>query len=229
MESLEGLSPTERIGHLLEAVKEHTPRHRALAEALDFKGSWVRMAHRLRTVEEGEMWSDWGYKSLNEYAREELQLSRGELRKLRDGYAWLEEEAPDLAEQAESMETTETPRQRIPDMETVDQLAKGYREVQQERVPRDRYESLKAAALEGERSHYQLRREFKEAVPEHKRERPAPNPTRHFKRALKAFEKALAELEELQEEGADPALAEKVRKLRDEMSQLVEEGSQSDD
>lgn len=217
------LSPTKRIEQLLDNTEPDTPRHRALSEALDFKGSWVRMAHRLKTVENGMLWEDWGYKSLKHYAKQELQLTRGELRKLRQGYSWLEEEAPELAETAEKMETTSTPSRPVPDMETVDQLAKGYRDVQNDKVPRDTYEELKQSALEGERSKYQLRREFKEAVPEDKRDKPEPNPKKHFKKALKSFEKALEELEQLQNGESNPELAERVRKLRDEMSQLVDE------
>ena len=223
---IEEMSPTERIESLLEYVAEETPRHRALSEALNFKGSWVRMAHRLKTVESGDLWKKWGYDSINKYAKVELQLSRGELRKLRQGYAWLQEEAPEIAEGAEEVQTVDAPQRSIPDMDTVDQLAKGYREVQNEKVPRDTYEELKRAALDGERSHYQLRRQFKEAVPEHKREKKAPDPKKHFRKALKAFEKALEELEQLQDDQADPDLAARARKLRDEMSQLLENGQE---
>lgn len=220
----EELSPTEQITRLLESVKSDTPRHRALTAALEFKGNWVKMAHRIKTVDVQELWKKWGFESLKNYAKTELQLTRGEFRKIREGYAWLEEEAPELAEEAEQMEQESTPPSRpVPDMDTVDQLAKGYRDVQEEKVPRDTYEELKQAALDGERSRYQLRREFKEAVPEHKRDKKAPDPRKHFRKALKAFEKALAELEELQDDQADPELAERARKLRDEMSQLVEE------
>ena len=223
-------TPTERITRVLETVEPDTPRHRALATALDFKGNWVKMAHRLKTVDGGDLWEQWGYDSLKQYAKTELQLSRGEFRKIRQGYTWLEEEAPHLAEAAEEAadktKTDSAPARPLPDMETVDQLAKGYREVQQDKVPRDTYETLKRAALDGERSHYQLRRQFKEAVPEDKREQKAPDPDKHFRKALKAFEKALEELDELQDDQADPELAARARKLRDEMSKLLEENDQ---
>ena len=216
------LSPTEHINRLLETVETDTPRHRALESALDFKGSWVRMAHRLKTVEQSELWEEWGYKSLNAYCKQELQLSRGEIRKIREGFAWLETEAPELAEAATADGGAQNPRP-IPDMDTVDQLAKGYAEVQQDRIPRKTYEDLKKAALDGKRSSYQLRRQFKEAIPEDKREKKPLDPKKHFRKALKAFEKALEELEEMQkqEENPDAELTERAKRLRDELMQLM--------
>lgn len=217
------LSPTEHIERLLKTVPVDTPRHRALQAALEFKGSWIRMAHRLKTVEQGELWEEWGYKSLKAYCKKELQLSRGEIRKGREGFAWLESEAPELVSAVTDEESVSGPARPVPDIETVDQLARGYREVREGRIPRKTYEDLKQAALDGERSSHQLRRQFKEAIPEDKRERKPLDPEKHFRRALKAFEKALEELEEMQEEQEDPdaALTERARKLRDEMSQLV--------
>ena len=224
MTETEDLSPTDHILRLLESVPADTPRFRALKEALDFKGSWVRMAHRLKTVEEGELWKNWGYKSLNAYCKSELQLSRGEIRKVREGFAWLESEAPDLARAATDASPDEdSPAPPVPDLDTVDQLAKGYRDVRNEKVPRRTYEELKEAALQGNRSSYQLRRQFKEAIPEDKRETKPPDPKKHFKKALKALEQALEELAQLEKEDAnpDPELTERVLKLRDEVSMIV--------
>ena len=221
MEEFEELSPTERISRLLKTVEAGSQRHQTLDSALDFKGSWIDLAGHLKKVEDEDLWKDWDYSSLNAYCKKELQLSRGEIRKMREGYAWLETEAPDLLEAAQSSNADTPQKSRpVPDIETVDQLAKGYREVRQERVPRDTYQELKRAALRGERSSYQLRREFKEAVPEDKREKKPANPKKHLKRALKALEKAIAEIES-DEQSADQELFERARKLRDEVFHLV--------
>ncbi len=219
------MSPVDHINQLLDTVPADTPRHRALQSALEFKSSWVRMAHRLKTVEEGELWSDWGYKSLNAYCKKELQLSRGEIRKGREGFAWLESEAPELASAITDDDPDSSPAPPVPDMETVDQLAKGYRDVREGRIPRKTYEDLKQAALDGQRSSYQLRRQFKEAIPEDKRESKPPDPEKHFRRALKAFEQALEELEQMQQGDGDtdPDLIGRVRKLRDELSGLMDD------
>ncbi len=223
MENLEDLSPTERISRLMNTVEVGSARHGALDAALDFKGSWIELASHLKKVEEGELWTDWDYSSFNNYCKKELQLSRGELRKLREGYAWLETEAPELIEQAAQADgahgDADEARRPVPDIETVDQLARGYREYERERIPRDTYQELKQAALRGERSSYQLRREFKDAVPEHLRERKPLNPRKHLKRALNSLEKALAEIE--QGDGDDPELFEQARRLRDEIFHLV--------
>lgn len=222
MEEFEELSPTERITRLLKTVEDGSQRHQTLDAALDFKGSWIDLAGHLKKVEDEELWKGWDYSSLNAYCKKELQLSRGEIRKMREGYAWLENEAPDLLEATQSNDA-DNPQKKsrpVPDIETVDQLAKGYREVRQERVPRDAYQELKRAALRGERSSYQLRREFKEAVPEEKREKKPANPRKHLKRALKALEKAIAEIES-DNESADQELFDRARKLRDEVFHLV--------
>ncbi|QDG52998.1 hypothetical protein FIV42_20280 [Persicimonas caeni] len=221
MEEFEELSPTERISRLLKTVEAGSKRYHALDAALNYKGSWIDLAGHIKEVEELESWKDWDYSSLNAYCKKELQLSRGEIRKMREGYEWLEKEAPELLAVDESAGDDAAKSARpVPDIDTIDQLAKGYRETRRERIPNDTYQELKQAALRGERSSYQLRREFKDAVPEHKREVKPVNPRKHLKRALKALEKALAEIES-DEQAADPELAERARKLRDEMFHLV--------
>jgi hypothetical protein len=224
VEDFEALSPTERISRLLETVEHGSPRHDALGAALTFKGSWIELAAHLKDVEDQELWKSWDYSSLNAYCKKELQLGRGEIRKMREGYAWLENEAPELIKPElieQEGEAGAAQRSRpAPDIETVDQLAKGYREFREERIPADTYQELKQAALRGERSSYQLRREFKEAVPEELREKKPANPRKHLKRALKSLEKALAEIEG-DEHGGDTELFERAQKLRDDIFHLV--------
>ncbi|MGM0576524.1 MAG: hypothetical protein ACQEXJ_12415 [Myxococcota bacterium] len=228
MDDQEQLSPTERISRLLSTVEEDSPRRRALGAALDFKGSWIDLAAELEEIARERLWKDWDYASLDTYCRSELQLGKAEIGKLRDGFAWLSREAPQLLEppatpapEGDEEVPPPPPRRPIPDIDTVGQLAKGYREYEQERIPRDTYEELKQAALRGERSPYQLRREFKEAIPEHLREKKPPNPRKHLARALSALEKALAEIEEGDGPVADRDLFEHARRLRDEISSLV--------
>lgn len=218
MTELEDLSPTQRLTELLESVDPDTVRYDALKAALNFNGGWVRMAKLLHEVETSEAWKNWDYASFNAYCKEELQLTRGNIRKMREGYQWLEDEAPELLEPQAAGDASGPPP--VPDIDTVDQLQKGYQKVREERVPRETYQELKRSALDGERSSYQLRREFKEAIPEDKREKKPANPRKHLKKALKSLEKAL---EELQQEGddADADMTERARKLRDEIFHLV--------
>ncbi|MGM0555331.1 MAG: hypothetical protein ACQEVA_03035 [Myxococcota bacterium] len=219
MTELAELSPTQRLTELLSTVDANTVRHDALQAALDFNGGWVEMARLLHEVETSEAWKNWDYSSFSAYCKEELQLTRGNVRKMREGYKWLESEAPQLLEPQET-EAGESEPRPVPDIDTVDQLQKGYQKVREERVPRDTYQELKRSALDGERSSYQLRREFKEAIPEDKREKKPTNPRKHLKKALKSLEKAL---EELKEEGdaADPEMTERATKLRDEIFHMV--------
>lgn len=218
------LSPTERIRQLLETVETGSPRHRALGAALDYRGSWVELARHLQAVEDAELWAEWKYDTLADYCRDELQLGRGEVRKLREGYQWAQQEAPELLVEMDApADSADTPPSRppTPDIDTIDQLARGWQDYQQERIPEDTYLELKRAALSGERSAYQLRRDFKEAIPEHLRERPAPNPRKHLKRALDALEKALNDVAQDEDNDLDPELLERMRQLRDEIFHLV--------
>jgi len=217
------LSPTERISLLLERVEPGSVRHQALQAALDFKGSWVELGRHLRQVEAQELWKTWEYASVTDYYQNELHLGRGEIRKLREGYEWLQQEAPELLQWRDEAYggDGEQSRRLTPDMDTIDQLSRGWQEAEQERVPQETYLELKRAALAGERSASQLRREFKEAIPEHLRDKPALNPRKHLKRALDALEKALNEIEQADGEAHNPELFERARQLRDEIFHLV--------
>lgn len=215
------LSPTERITQLLERVEPGSVRYQALQAALEFKGSWVELGRYLRAVEAEELWSKWDYSSVTDYYKNELHLGRGDIRKLREGYDWLKKEAPELLEWRDEGSADEQTRPPTPDMDTVDQLSRGWQEAEQERVPQETYLELKRAALAGERSASQLRREFKEAIPEHLRDKPEPNPRKHLKRALNALEKALNEIEQADGEDNNPELFERARQLRDEIFHLV--------
>lgn len=224
VEIAEDLSPTERISQLLERVEPGSVRHQALRAALDFKGSWVELGRHLKEVEAEELWRTWEYSSVTDYYKKELHLGRGDIRKLREGYEWLQNEAPELLEwrdEAYGGEGDAKTRRPTPDMDTVDQLSRGWQKTEEERVPQDTYLELKRAALAGERSASQLRREFKEAVPEHLRDKPKPNPRRHLKRALNALEKALNEIEQADSDDNNPELFERARQLRDEIFHLV--------
>src|SRR5690554_3624928 len=218
----EDLSPSEKISLLLEKVEPGSVRYNALQAALDFKGSWVELGRHLKEVEAEELWSQWEYSSVTEYYKNELYLGRGEIRKLREGYEWLQNEAPELLEwRDEAYGGSGGERRPTPDMDTVDQLSRGWQEAEQERLPQETYLELKRAALAGERSASQLRREFKEAIPEHLRDKPEPNPRKHLKRALDALEKALNEIEQADGEDNNPELFERARQLRDEIFHLV--------
>lgn len=215
------LSPTERLTQLLQTVEAGSPRHQTLSAALDFKGSWIELGRHLKKVEDGALWEQWDYQSLAAYCREELQLGRGDVRKLREGYQWLEQEAPQLLEPEDQARDPDGARPPAPNIEVVQQLARGWQHYHEDRIPEDTYMELKRAALQGERSASQLRREFKEAVPEHLRDQPAPNPKRHLKRALNALEKALNDATQDVEGEYAPELFDKVRELRDEIFHLV--------
>ncbi|RAL21175.1 hypothetical protein DL240_13665 [Lujinxingia litoralis] len=208
-ETLEG-----RLKAMLDTLSEDDLRYQALKGSVDFRSAWVELAEYLSDIVDNDAFKEWGYRTVFAYCATELDISRATARKILEGYSWLAEEAPEYLPRNRR---PDEPARVLPDMDTVSVMAKGYREVADERVPQETYMELKDSALRGERNARELRKEFQEAVPEHLREEPAPNPLKHLKRALNEVEKALDQMEP--EEQAD--MLQQAGELRDAIFALV--------
>ncbi|RDV37406.1 hypothetical protein DV096_12905 [Bradymonadaceae bacterium TMQ3] len=208
-ETLEG-----RLKAMLDTLDESDLRYQALKGSVEFRSVWVDLAEFLSEIVDNDAFKEWGYRTVFAYCATELDISRATARKLLEGYSWLAEEAPEYLPKNRQ---PDQPARVMPDIDTVSVMAKGYREVADERVPQETYMELKDSALRGERNARELRKEFKEAVPEHLRETPAPNPLKHLKRALNEVEKALDQMEP--EEQAE--LLQQAGELRDAIFALV--------
>jgi hypothetical protein len=61
-----------------------------------FKASWVELAEGLTQAKRQQRWKDWGYDSLETYARTELHLKQETVDKLTGSYSFLKRRAPSV-------------------------------------------------------------------------------------------------------------------------------------
>ncbi|MBA2661435.1 MAG: hypothetical protein H0U74_04020 [Bradymonadaceae bacterium] len=209
----------ERIQAMLEILDEGDLRYQTLKGTVDFQSAWIELAEHLFNVDRTEAFREWGFRSFAVYCTNELRLSRTVAGKLMEGYQWVENQAPQYLPANRPPEDEASRSARLthsaPDMDTVAVLAKAHREVKEERLPAATYADLKDAALRGERTVSALRKEFREAVPEHLRPEPVQKPLHHLRRALSEVEKALAQI------ASDDDLLTEASALRDTIFALV--------
>ena len=209
METMVGLEPSEPRYHLLKA-------------AVDYKASWLELAEKLNVVAETKAYKEWGHSSFKDYCTEELQLTQSAARKLVRGFQWVDQEAPELLSRAieEQGDVAANSRGVVPDVNTVNVLVKAQKEVAEERLTREAYDELKAKALTGEPSAYQLRKDLKEAAEEPKKD-PRAEQIKILRRSLKAAERIINQLEEADTE--DEELHQMAEDLRERIFDLVSE------
>lgn len=91
-EQLARLSPSSR-------------RYQTLKAAIAFKRSWVKLAEHLSEVRRSGEFKEWGYRSLEAYAAQELHIKRDTVKKLTRSYEFLSEhESPMLQRALRSLE-----------------------------------------------------------------------------------------------------------------------------
>ncbi len=180
--STNGLTRAEAaIMERMAALSPDDPRYQVLEAALAFKASWVILGEHLTEVYGQRAFKDWGFSTFAKYCTDELQVTSGTARKLVRSYQWLGEEAPNLIPRIEGGRVL--PERPVPDYGTIAVMADAKKELQAERVPEDAYLMLKQAALEGDLTASQLRKELKEAIPEELRT-PPRDPVRDLRKAL---------------------------------------------
>lgn len=186
------------------------PRYQVLESALAFKASWVILGEHLADVMQNQRYRTWGFSSFGRYCSDELRVTQTTAKKLVRSYQWLDDEAPELVPRSSGGLLQEVTRP-VPDFGTIGVLADARKELYNERVPEDAYVALKRAALEGDRTASQLRKELKEAIPEELRQQPQ-DPVRELRKALNASVRCLEALREW--DGSD-ALLLQAEELRD--------------
>lgn len=205
----------ERIQAMLDVLEPGDLRYTTLKSTVDFQSAWLDLAEHLYEVDRTESYREWGYRSFAVYCTNELRLTRTVAGKLLEGYQWVENQAPEYLPGNRPEDDEENPlasfHRPVPDVDTISVLAKAQREVKEERLPEATYDELKTAALRGERSLAELRKDFREAVPEHLRPQPEPKPLHHLRRALTEVEKALTQISE----DSDAGLLSEASALRD--------------
>lgn len=217
----EGIDETtmeEKLRTLMETLPAEDFRYKALKASMDFRASWVELAAVLNYVAEKESFKEWGYRSVWMYCDHELDLSRATSQKILDGYRWIKEEAPEYLPENQFDEAGSPLRAPLPtpELNAASVMAQGYREMEDDRLSAETYAKLKEEALKNGANGRALSKGIKDAIPEHLRDKPAPNPLRHFKRALKELEKALEQIDDEDDETAEEAI-----RLRDSIFELV--------
>lgn len=202
MERMDGLAPDD-------------PRYKVLESALAFKASWVLLAEHLSDVYASKQYLLWGYPTFATYCVEEVRVTSATAKKLVRSYHWLDEEAPELKPRNDAGQFA--PTREVPDYGTISVLADARRELQRERVPKDAYLALKQAALDGERTAGELRKELKAVLPE-----PEKNPATERARTLrKALTASVKLIELLREWGEDESLLVTAEDLRDLITERI--------
>ncbi len=217
---------TDMRSEIVELFSEEPTdlRRKTLKTSLGFKSAWLLLAEHLRDVEESRSFKDWGFGTFSAYCQDELVINRSVARKLIRGLQWLEEEAPEYKPSRDSRSPDTNLPKPVPDFDTVNVLARGLRESEEKRVPYERYQEIRDAALDGA-SLNQVRKDLRDAVPEEIRKQ-EDDPVRHIKRALSEVEKALMRWAE---EAPSGDTTVKAAQVRDGLFELVSEFEGSED
>ena len=212
--SVNALTAAER--HIMERMGEldpNEPRYQVLESALAFKASWVMLAEHLSEVARSKIFKTWGYSTFARYCADEVHISSATAKKLVRSYDWMEEEAPELLPRKEEGKVVSL--REVPDYGAISVMADARKELEAARVPKDAYLALKQAALEGERTASQLRKELKESIPEELKDKPAIDKVRSLRKALTA---AVKVIDNLREWDGNEALLVQAEELRDALA-----------
>ncbi len=138
-----------------EAAHADDPeRAELLRRARRFKASWVELAEGLVQVKRSGRWSEWGYDSLEAYARAELRLKPETVDKLTGSYSFLQRRAPTVL----SRDVLADP---FPSYQAVDFLR---RAEEQDGAPPDAVEGIRRRVLEEAAPLASVSREYRDLV-----------------------------------------------------------------
>lgn len=110
----------QRMAERLETLEPGSWRARILATAIAFKRSWVELARELTAIREQGAFREWGYRTFEAYAQNELSLRRETVQKLVRSFDYLHRYEPSVLEAHQSTEPEAAP---IPGYQALDILA----------------------------------------------------------------------------------------------------------
>lgn len=126
---------------LEEAERAHADdpeRAEVLRRARQFKSSWIELAQALTSVKRSNRWREWGYDSLEAYAKSELHLRPETVDKLTGSYTFLQRKAPAVL-------ARDGLREPIPSYQSVDFLR---RAEASESAPRDTVDEIRRRVID---------------------------------------------------------------------------------
>lgn len=142
------------IEQLMRELQPESDRYRVLATAKQFKASWAELGERLVTVNQRNLYRDWGYDSFGDYCSKEIRIRKATAEKLTMAYRFLEREEPELLARQDGL-------QPLPDYRSVDLLRRAQEEGNFEP---EQYQALREAVVEDERSLPVVRKQFQEVT-----------------------------------------------------------------
>ncbi len=204
------------IEERLTQMEPGTPRYDVLSAALEFKASWVELGEQLTTVRTSSLWREWGFKTFNDYCKDEIRITSETAAKLCRSFLYLSETQPALVQETPSGQ----PPPRVPDYRTVDLLAKMK---DNEQVPEPVYRDLSQATFDEDLAVNELRKRLREEAPQAfaTRAKPSkPEPRRQLRSALSQSSKLIETLAMV--DGIDDTMIERAESLRGMIASLIE-------
>ncbi len=151
-------SPRTKTEALLEqAERDHADdpeRAELLRRARRFKSSWLELAQALTAAKRSGRWKDWGYESLEAYAKNELHLRAETVDKLTGSYTFLQRKAPSVLARDPLSES-------IPSYQSVDFLR---RADASEGAPRETVDAIRRRVIDDGASASAVSREYRDVV-----------------------------------------------------------------
>lgn len=151
------MNRTKTEAALEDAERAHADdpeRAELLRRARRFKASWIELAEALTGLKRGGRWKEWGYDSLEAYAKSELHLRPETVDKLTGSYTFLQRRAP-------SVLSRDALNEPIPSYQSVDFLR---RAEASERAPRDTVDEIRRRVLEDAAPARSVEREYRDVV-----------------------------------------------------------------
>ena len=140
------------IETIMKQLDPSSERYRVLNVARRFKSSWVELGEELLRVNSQNLFQQWGYDSFQEYCAREIRIKQPTAQKLTRAYNYLAKEEPELLARKIELKP-------LPDYRTIDLL----RQAREEKdFSGEQYAELRKSALEEERSHPAIRKQFQE-------------------------------------------------------------------
>jgi hypothetical protein len=151
------MNRTKTDAALEDAERAHADdpeRAELLRRARMFKASWIELAEALTGLKRGGRWKDWGYESLEAYAKTELHLRADTVDKLTGSYTFLQRRAPSVL----SRDAVTAP---IPSYQSVDFLR---RAEASERAPKDTVDEIRRRVLDEGAPVREISKEYRDVV-----------------------------------------------------------------
>jgi hypothetical protein len=148
---------TKTEAALAEAEIAHADdpeRAELLRRARHFKASWIELGEALTGLKRSGRWKQWGYESLDAYAKGELHLRQETVDKLTGSYSFLRRHAPTVL-------ARDALRERIPSYQAVDFLR---RAEASEQAPTAAVEEIRRRVLEEAAPAASIAREYRDVV-----------------------------------------------------------------